>query len=473
METNSKINSEEIKNNYLSYKNLINKLSKLNLDFENITHNYKTKLNLLNKDTFKYNNTCQECHYNKTCSGITKLKEDIKELSIKIDLINLNIKNFEDEIENKKGIETEYEDLNNLEKDIEIKTKQHAKLDTKIEKLKFNMEKLELSITNFNTNQMNMEYNLNIKIRIEEIETKLNDITKSNTLELEIEKIQIKIEKLLNLKKNYEKVEETIENNKQYETELTITKKELSNEKINYQNLDTKLNDYHKNLEFITKSKQDLENLAIEIEILNYNSNLDNKNLKNRIEKVCGKLGILENDLNKINLLETTIVHKTLKLSNIQNDLDNYQSYENITDWRGYPIFLIKKKLDILEIQINRILSIGAHFKCKIVLDDDNLIFYSIIKGKQVPIKNCSGYEKFILSIAIRMGLITISNYMTPNFFIIDEGFGTMDHNNQQNIEDLFDNLKRQFELIFVITHIDELKQKIENKLVIDNYKIK
>ena len=473
LETNSKINSEEIKNNYLSYKNLINKLSKLNLDFENITHNYKNKLNLLNKDTFKYNNTCQECQYNKTCSGITKLEEDSNELSIKIDLINLNIKNLAGEIESKKGIEIEYDLLNNLEKEIEIKTKQYDKLDIKIEKLKFNMEKLELSITNFNTNQINIEYNQTIKIKIKEIETKLNDIIKSNTITVEIDKIQIKIEKLLNLKQNYEKVEETIINNKQYETELTITKKELSSEKINYKNLDTKLNDYHKNLEFITKSKQDLENLAIEIEILNYNSELDNKNLKNRIEKVCGKLGILENDLNKIQLLETTIVHKTIKLSNIQNDLDNYQSYENIINWSGYPIFLIKKKLDILEIQINRILSIGAHFKCKVVLNEDNLIFYSIINDKQVPIKNCSGYEKFILSIAIRMGLITISNYMTPNFFIIDEGFGTMDHNNQQNIEDLFDNLKRQFELIFVITHIEELKQKIENKLVIDNYKIK
>ena len=30
------------------------------------------------------------------------------------------------------------------------------------------------------------------------------------------------------------------------------------------------------------------------------------------------------------------------------------------------------------------------------------------------PIKNCSGFEKFIYP-AIRMGLITISNYMTPN----------------------------------------------------------
>ena len=37
-----------------------------------------------------------------------------------------------------------------------------------------------------------------------------------------------------------------------------------------------------------------------------------------------------------------------------------------------------------------------------------------------------------------------------------------MDHNNQHNIVDLFDKLQSQFELVFVITHIEELKQKLK-----------
>ena len=81
----------------------------------------------------------------------------------------------------------------------------------------------------------------------------------------------------------------------------------------------------------------------------------------------------------------------------IKLELDYYSCYETITNWKGYPIYLIKKKCDILETQINRILSVGAHFTCKVLLEEDKLIFYSIIGDKQVPIKNCSGFEKFIL----------------------------------------------------------------------------
>mgnify|MGYP001476965890 CR=1 FL=1 len=74
-----------------------------------------------------------------------------------------------------------------------------------------------------------------------------------------------------------------------------------------------KINEYQKNLESITQSKLELENLATEINLLNYNSELDNRNLKTRLEKVCGNLGITQNDLNKIHSLESTINQKTLK----------------------------------------------------------------------------------------------------------------------------------------------------------------
>ena len=474
LETNSELNSDSIKSDYLKYQELLKKLSKLQTESENINHSYQTKLNLLNKDTFKYNVSCQECQHNKKCAGITKLEEDISSLSNKLESLNLTIKNLATEIESKQQIEKTYQDLLNLEKEVETKNKQHSKLETKLDKLKLSIEKIEIIIDNFNSNQENKEYNKTIKIKLDELSNQLSNIKEHNSISLIIEKTQIKIDKLLNLTESYQNAENTIKQNKEYETQITKIKKNLANKKENYQELELKINEYHKNQDTITQSKTEIQNLATEINLLNYNPELDNRNLKSRLEKICGNLGITQNDLDKIQLLESTINQKTLTLNTIRTDLDNYKSYENITNWSGYPIFLIKKKLNILEIQINRILSIGAHFKCKVVLDEEKstLIFYNIINDKQVPIKNCSGYEKFILSIAIRMGLITISNYMTPNFFIIDEGFGTMDHNNQHNIDNLFDNLKTQFELIFVITHIDELKQKIPNKLLIDNYQI-
>ena len=61
---------------------------------------------------------------------------------------------------------------------------------------------------------------------------------------------------------------------------------------------------------------------------------------------------------------------------------------------------------------------------------------------------------------------------MTPNFIIIDEGFGCMDDKNLKNIGDVFSNIKNVFDLILIITHKEELKDELKNIIKLDNYKI-
>jgi len=70
--------------------------------------------------------------------------------------------------------------------------------------------------------------------------------------------------------------------------------------------------------------------------------------------------------------------------------------------------------------------------------------------------------ERFMISVAMRVGLINVSALPRPNFLAIDEGFGVADSEHIQNISLMFDYLKEIFEFILVITHNDHLKDSVD-----------
>ena len=66
--------------------------------------------------------------------------------------------------------------------------------------------------------------------------------------------------------------------------------------------------------------------------------------------------------------------------------------------------------------------------------------------------------EKFVSSLALRVGLINVSNLPSPDFLVIDEGFGSLDSENLSNMEGAFDYLKTRFGSVFIISHLDTIK---------------
>ena len=78
-----------------------------------------------------------------------------------------------------------------------------------------------------------------------------------------------------------------------------------------------------------------------------------------------------------------------------------------------------------------------------------------------------SGMERFISSLAIRVGLINVCNLPRPNFLAIDEGFGTMDSDNLNSIYNLFQYLKSQFQFALIVSHIDSMRDVVDNLIEI------
>jgi DNA repair exonuclease SbcCD ATPase subunit len=97
----------------------------------------------------------------------------------------------------------------------------------------------------------------------------------------------------------------------------------------------------------------------------------------------------------------------------------------------------------------------GKNINAKIIYDEEKLW----------PMEMASGMEKFITGIAIRVALVGISNLPRPNFLAIDEGFSTLDADNSANLPMVFDYLKSQFDFIFLISHMDYIRDFVDISL--------
>ena len=427
----------EIPSRYKLYKQKQLQLSQFEKTLLDIVKQLESNNKILKNHPCKYNNECSECCFNKNNDTILKAAES------RIEILN----------NEKITTETKIEELNiiNIEEDNSNYNK-YVELNKIIEKQTSKLETLHSKYNNLDLSKKGMEIKRNnLLSQLKESNEYDTIISNNNIIDSKIKELENEITLLNNKNK---------ENGKKM-NDLNIAEQTLSTNTIKIKELETELN-----------------NINVDITELNYNKSLTYKS--GNIDFIIKQIGKLETNLNDIIEIEREIETNITKEINIKNTLNNYSIYEKTTNWKGLPLWTIHRKIEILKTNINKLLAMSStKFTCDIeIIDNDkkgaDIRFYKIEKTSKIPIINCSGFEKFILSIAIRIGLIHISNYMTPNFMIIDEGFGTMDKKNMKNIGDMFhsDKLKNMFDIILLITHKEELKEIIPNHIEIANYNL-
>ena len=227
--------------------------------------------------------------------------------------------------------------------------------------------------------------------------------------------------------------------------------------------------------------------VAIDKQIAKYYKN--EENIRNNI-KTQKKIDALNTKLEEVsdeqsnnskNLQQAysniSVANKTIEAINSSveqaHDLEEkykaYEYYLNAIQRNGVPYELVSNILPYIQEEVNTILSQIVDFTLEFDVDGKNIntqISYG--DNKKWPLELTSGMEKFISSLAIRVGLINVSNLPRPNFLAIDEGFGNLDTNNLNSIFMLFDYLKTEFEYIMVISHIDIMRDITDNLLEIN-----
>jgi len=220
-------------------------------------------------------------------------------------------------------------------------------------------------------------------------------------------------------------------------------------------------------------------------DIKRYNDNVEtitnNTSLVNQIENIKEEKQGIETQISNVNkkmlklmsevgATKTYIDNMVAKMEEVKELESKNQLYEFYLDAvkkDGVPYELISKALPAIENEVNNILGQVVDFSISMDTDGKNINARIVYEDQEWALEMCSGMEKFISGLAIRVALINICNLPRPNFLVIDEGFGTLDADNLSSLFMMMQYLKTQFDFIWVISHLEQMRDIVDGLIEI------
>lgn len=245
---------------------------------------------------------------------------------------------------------------------------------------------------------------------------------------------------------------------------------------------------YQSNLEKCDKDI-DIENHKIDRikkDIMTYEDNIsilsNNKQLQTQIKDTQTKIGLKRIELSKLNniakdlhgkirVAEQTIIECNNTIKHMQELADRqvaYDLYCKAVCKDGIPYVLISKAVPYIQQYVNNILNQVIDFTIELETDGKNINVFICYEDAKWPLELSSGMERFMSSLALRIALIKITNLPKPDFIAIDEGLGVLDSTNLNSMHTLFTYMKDIFRFSLVISHIDVVRDMVDNIITID-----
>lgn len=201
----------------------------------------------------------------------------------------------------------------------------------------------------------------------------------------------------------------------------------------------------------------------------------DNKNkMHEQLVRLSESIKILESritnlnrDINKKNKNLAELKKKEIKLEKLKQRYRIAKIYKELVDVNGIPMKLVKSKIEDMEQHINNYLKDFTKFKIE-MFEDGGKICINVIKNNlKLGIMDISGYETFVLNIAIKSAFAKHSLTGKCSLLCIDEGLDAVDEKNWEKLGHLFDKLREPYDNILLITHIPDIRSFEDNSIQI------
>lgn len=399
-----------------------------------------------------------EKEIDKVNKKIEEYKDKIETTNIQIEKIKFNISEFDIDT-----IELQIEALKEATKqfnDMRIDMEKHkANMTHNLKKME-NLSKLEYDENcHFCMNNVFVKDAIETKVLIEKDEKYAKDIVDK------MKATKNYIESLSDCQEQKKKCEELnlhlqkLQSNKlKLESEISQDEVKLAKLESNLKEICFKIQQHDEKESIITN------NIAVENEIESINKiiSLSKEVLSDLNNQIVESNSTIQFYQKQKQVVEESII----KLTELEEQYKYYEYYLSAVCRDGIPYSLISSAIPKIQDDINNILTQIVDFQIMIQSDGKNINAFIVYdEDKFWPIELSSGMEKFISSIAIRTSLINTSSLPRPNFLAIDEGFGALDHSNMGNISVLMDYLKTQFKFIIMISHIDSIKDVVDNHI--------
>jgi len=243
--------------------------------------------------------------------------------------------------------------------------------------------------------------------------------------------------------------------------DVEISKKEVELERVrsSISSIESTLSESKKRLKDLEDAYKNDENL----EVVSIKSKIEDLSLKIRSwnEERISSASMHGKILSNIEKIE----EEKKQRDSLLERLRIHELISSAFSKKGIPLLVTKSQLPLINLEISKILQGIVDFSIEVEADEDSdfLEIYINYGDSRRIIELCSGMEKTIASLALRVAMANISSLPKPDFFIIDEGFGTLDNAGVEACSRLLVSLKRYFKIIFVITHVDGIKDAADH----------
>jgi exonuclease SbcC len=381
---------------------------------------------IANLGSHEYDPNCKFCVANPIVQQKAKKEKELVEINDKIanieQSINFPIEEHEVEIYAKQN-----EELSSLRETLQIKRDKLEKMEAEKENSygRSIIHRLETQINDLQMEYVNSEQNFQINEKNKEIQAQIDRIT------AEIKTLRSTRDSSAWVKEYHELIaQEKIydELHPQYESlESTIT---------NYE----KTRGVHEKIE---RNDKILSETTIQMGKIQQQISQAREEIQ-KFEQISGEL------------LEKTREYKMMKI------------LEDSLNKDGLPLQILRNYLVPITDEINGIIRPFISRKICLRVEDDELILDSFPnEGADKSVFMHGGMESFILDIAFKITLSNFAKLPKCNILFLDEGISAFDGERLANIDILFSFIQNYFPKTVLITHLDSVKENIQEKIMI------
>lgn len=411
--------------NLENQKKMLNKKLKETADKKNlIEKNIKEKTDTLNKN--KILSASAESELNSKINSLNDIENRLKEIPeflFSTDELKENLENIKKKNDIFKNTDSQLNELRKEKKDI---------WDTKITVWTDKIKNFETQLIQKEENHKNIKTEylaLSEEINKVLLENKISDLKYINEIEKSIDKIS-------HMKEEIEKHK----NDTVYVLKMIL--------------------DYKEQLKNRNFSKEKFENLAERDKIVNM-----------CLEKNIRLLGEITKSIEIFNINKKRAEEILIEKEKIEKKLNPAKEMTELLKGRKFLDFLSAGKLQSITRIASETLQRITNGRYRINVDEksDFSIMDNFNSAVRKP-QSLSGGETFMVSLCLALALanqIQLKGKSKLEFFFLDEGFGTLDSELLEIVFSVLENLKAEGMTVGIITHVEEIKNRVARKLMV------
>ncbi len=190
--------------------------------------------------------------------------------------------------------------------------------------------------------------------------------------------------------------------------------------------------------------------------------------LESLIRQEYIKIHSLSRDIDRANDDNAALEKYTKDTEQYKTEVDTLTAYIGVLRSSKFRVAIIEKHIEYVMVYTNSILKDIADFTVSMMLvgDEARAIIHERGKSPEV-IEMGSGYQQSVAEFAFKLALSEIYPH-SGQFFIIDEGFSTLDTTHTLQLADCIRTVAASYKNILIITHNKEIARAAEYKVPLE-----